>query len=660
MGVSRWSLRAFLTSVLASGILQAWSATITGFSPTAGPPGTEVTIAGSGLQTATAVLFGGQNAAGEIVSISPGSVRARVPANALTGQISVFTSASGAATSAQIFVAAPRVEEFDPLIGTPGTVVTITGANFATGLPGGRGTVTEVRFNGQPAAFEIPAINQLFAVVPTNATTGPITLVNEAGSFTTFLSFQVPGSISGFAPAMGKPGDQVEVRGRNLGNAIRVEFGLALAAFTSASPTNLIALVPTNAVNSRIQVTTPAGIAAASSNFVVLPRIISFTPAFGSAGTNVILEGGGFHGITRVEFNGVAATFTPQSSTRVSAVAPNGVTAGPITLVTTNGTFVTEVPFEVPPRITSFSPATGVRGDTVTIDGQNLGGVTRVRFNAAEATFTVVSPTRLTAVVPQLATSGPVRVEGPAGMAASTSIFTVLPVLDGFTPMSGPPGSAVNLMGSGLTNVASVRLGDLEATFTVINSTNVRAIVPLGAFSGPFRIRTAGGVEAAAPGNFFVDGAQPVLTSFSPPSGSAGTSVTLTGQGLRTAARVQFNGVDATFMVASASQVTAAVPAGATTGPIAVTTLDGIAVSPAPFVIGGDAEVALQAQRGEGTLILSWPASATDFVLQASPALGPGAVWQVVPEPPVDAGGLRQVTLPLPGTGERYFRLFCQ
>jgi C1A family cysteine protease len=78
----------------------------------------------------------------------------------------------------------------------------------------------------------------------------------------------------------------------------------------------------------------------------------------------------------------------------------------------------------------------------------------------------------------------------------------------------------------------------------------------------------------------------PTVTSFTPASGPVGTSVTVTGSGFTGATAVSFNGIAAaTFSVASDTQITATVPAGATTGPIAVTTPGGSASSAASFTV---------------------------------------------------------------------------
>src|SRR6266545_4240468 len=86
------------------------------------------------------------------------------------------------------------------------------------------------------------------------------------------------------------------------------------------------------------------------------------------------------------------------------------------------------------PTITSFSPASGPVGTTVTINGTNFRGTgfttTSVTFNnVAAMTFTVNSPTRITATVPTGATTGPIKVTTPGGTATSTTNFTVGPVL---------------------------------------------------------------------------------------------------------------------------------------------------------------------------------------------------------------------------------------
>jgi IPT/TIG domain len=77
----------------------------------------------------------------------------------------------------------------------------------------------------------------------------------------------------------------------------------------------------------------------------------------------------------------------------------------------------------------------------------------------------------------------------------------------------------------------------------------------------------------------------PTITSFSPTSGPVGATVTINGTNFTGATSVKFNGVSATFIVNSATKITATVPTGATTGRISVTTPGGTATSTSDFTV---------------------------------------------------------------------------
>lgn len=83
------------------------------------------------------------------------------------------------------------------------------------------------------------------------------------------------------------------------------------------------------------------------------------------------------------------------------------------------------------PVVSSFSPSTGAPGTSVVISGSNFSGATAVTFNGVSASFTVNSPTQITATVPSGATNGPIQVSNAScsGVSASSFLLSVNPVL---------------------------------------------------------------------------------------------------------------------------------------------------------------------------------------------------------------------------------------
>jgi hypothetical protein len=77
----------------------------------------------------------------------------------------------------------------------------------------------------------------------------------------------------------------------------------------------------------------------------------------------------------------------------------------------------------------------------------------------------------------------------------------------------------------------------------------------------------------------------PGIVGFTPTSGPVGTTVTITGRNLSGATQVAFNGTPATLVSDTATQIVTRVPAGATTGPISVTTPKGTAIKAKTFTV---------------------------------------------------------------------------
>jgi hypothetical protein len=132
------------------------------------------------------------------------------------------------------------------------------------------------------------------------------------------------------------------------------------------------------------------------------------------------------------------------------------------------------------------------------------------------------------------------------------------------------------------------------------------------------------GVPAA-----FAGGVPPTVDSFNPTSGPEGTIVTIIGTGFTGATAVTFNGTSASFTVDSDVQITATVPVGATTGPIAVTTPGGTDASATDFTVSSPPTPAptvssFTPMRGDlGTVVTI---QGSDFTGATSVTIGGGEV----------------------------------
>jgi len=148
---------------------------------TSGKELSKVEILGQGFSSSSIVNFGGV-AATKIALTGTTYISATVPAGALTGSVTVTTSAT-TLTSTKTFKVLPTVTGFTPPSGPVGTPVTITG----TGLT----QATKVTFNGKPASFTVNLDTQITATVPTGATTGKILITTPGGSASSSTKFTV-------------------------------------------------------------------------------------------------------------------------------------------------------------------------------------------------------------------------------------------------------------------------------------------------------------------------------------------------------------------------------------------------------------------------------------------------------------------------------------
>jgi uncharacterized repeat protein (TIGR03803 family) len=148
---------------------------------------------------------------------------------------------------------------------------------------------------------------------------------------------------------------------------------------------------------------------------------------------------------------------------------------------------------------------------------------------------------------------------------------------------SGKEGARIGIEGQGFSHSSVVKFGGVQAaSITFSGSTFITATVPSAALTGQVTVTT--GTTTLTSNNTFR--VTPTFPSFSPPNGTVGTPVTLTGTGLAQTTKVTFGGVAATVVTVNSDiQVTANVPTGAKTGKIVVTTKGGSVSSTTNFTV---------------------------------------------------------------------------
>ena len=510
-------------------------------------------------------------------------------------------------TSGQVYAFAPPppfvITSFSPAQGNEGTAVTIQGSGFSA-----TASNNEVKFNGVKATITSATTTELKVTVPSGATTGKITIDVNSETATSSNDFIVvaPPTITSFTPNQGSIRSTVTISGNNFNPTIAnntVKFNGKTATVNSATTTELQVMVPVGATTGKITVEASNGTATSATDFTVVlsanaPKITSFTPTSGLAGTNVVISGSNFSTTAAnntVKFNGTTATVNSATATELQVTVPVGATTGKITVEVNDETATSTNDFILPPTITSFTPARGLEGANVTISGNNFSTTATsntVKFNGTEAVVASSTTTELRVKVPSGATTGKITVETNGETATSATDFTVVfpATITSFTPNQGAIRSQVTIKGTNFSATAAdntVKFNGKTATVTSAKDTELQVTVPVGATTGKITVEVNGGTATSSTDFTVVLSANaPKITSFSPASGSIGIEVTIKGTNFSATASnntVKFNGSKAQVTSATTTELKVTVPALASDGKITVEVNDETAVSTNQF-----------------------------------------------------------------------------
>jgi hypothetical protein len=611
-------------------------------SATAGGAAFTLTVNGTNYVSSSVVNFNGSARTTTVVSATQltTAVTAADIATAGSFPITVFNPAPGGGTSSAINLKVnnpvPSITTLSPASATVGGAaftLTITGSNFASGATG--------TFNGNARTVTYVSATQVtMAVTAADIAavgTFPVVVTNPApgGGSSTAANFSVTNptpTITSLSPTSATAGGAaftLTVTGTNFVTGSAVNFNGNAKVTTFVNSTQITAAITAadiataGTVNVTVTNPAPGGGTSGNATFTInnpVPTLTAIAPTSGvlNQSVNLVLTGTNFVSGSVVNFgtNADSGGVVSNGGTTLTITIPATQlsTAGAVSVTVTNPTpgggttsaktFTVNNPV---PTLTSISPTFGTVGQSVnlTLTGTNFvtGSVVNFGTNADTGGTVSNNGTSLTITIPaaQLSTAGTVNVTvtnpTPGGGTSSAQTFTVdnpLPTLTAVTPTTGVVGQSVNLTLTGTNFITGsvVNFGTNADSGGVVSNGGTTLAITIPAA----QLTTAGTVTITvknpAPGGgtsagvqFTVQNVQPVETSLSPQSttaGGAAFTLTINGSGFVSGATVSFGSTqNLSAATLTATKITVSIPATAiaTAG-----TYNVVVTNPAPAV----------------------------------------------------------------------------
>jgi hypothetical protein len=406
----------------------------------------------------------------------------------------VFFDISDASFTINSGAGCPAVASVASSAGPVGASVTLTGSGF-TG-------VTGVSFNGVAATFVVASNSVITTTVPAGATSGPLTLTKGGCAATTTAPFTVCG-----ASATG----QVDDGSFGTGTMGPTHWVNRITPASYPATLTGVSFLLNNTwgppVGSAITViAAPHTAGGANIDGLSFQSTTTTTKANNVFNTYAIppitISSGDF--VVGFVLGGVFVprdTTTPQNRSYTSSSTAS-FTADTGANLLIRAVYSTSCAAPTCVTVSNVAPGSGAPGDSVTITGTGFIGATSVRFGGGvAATFSVVSDTQISALVPPGAATGAITVSRPGCADALTTSLTVgaiaCPAVSGVNPTLAAPGLPVTITGTGLSGVSVVKFSvDAAAAFSVASGTQIQATVPAGAEPGPITLSKAGCANA--------------------------------------------------------------------------------------------------------------------------------------------------------------------
>jgi hypothetical protein len=390
--------------------------TASALSPQSGKAGDLVTITGQ-FYTATAdqisVTF--NNIKAKVTEASSSKIVVEVPSGisaSHNSQIPVAITIGGQRLSSNYyFTMLANVKDYSPKSGATGTLITFSGDNLPSYYNYSNIKVlfgtTEGNISYNSNGFQV--------AVPNTVTSNKFSISVVVNGVTTVLPGEfsvVAPTITSVSPTSGLPGAVFTITGTDFPTSVQptLMFGSTSVFVGSMSNTMLSGYIPTNMAAGTYDVTLKAGpntVTAPQKLTVLAPSVSSFSPTSGSPGREVNITGTFVSGqYYNVFFGSTSVSGQATSSTNVRTTVPGYINPGNIKIavqfnnqnISASGDFTI-----VGPSITGFTPASGVAGSIVTINGAGFGTNSynvAVKFGSTAATVLSVTDNTIRATVP--------------------------------------------------------------------------------------------------------------------------------------------------------------------------------------------------------------------------------------------------------------------
>jgi hypothetical protein len=214
----------------------------------------------------------------------------------------------------------------------------------------------------------------------------------------------------------------------------------------------------------------------------------------------------------------------------------------------------------------------------VTISGSNLLSVTDVKFGALAGTIKEATRTQSTmdVIVPANAQTGDVTISRASGTPNNVGGVHLLPRIVNISAHFAKAGDDITIEGANLADISTVTIGGDPVEIKSKEAGKLVLTILKGTHSGAMVLRLPAALnfpELRSSDQFTM---QPVIIDFDPRRGGQGTQVTITGYNFEGLSQVKFgDGVAETIQMNSArTRIAATAPAGSTSGPISVTTVN--------------------------------------------------------------------------------------